>query len=341
MCRDLSYVNLSGGDASFLWELTQLTCLRIGNSQVRRCAAALVLLCMGVPFPFVVPGILSSQLLTSTSNAGVQMPASQFAGISRLVHLVEVDASATQFDDAGCLALASATGLRNIKYVCGALSCCSLFRACQPMVEDALSGQVLNDCPLAFPPACSLAHSLVTGAGIAMLNASHAGTLQQLRLEGCHVSMWAVSQLLRCQSRHLCLWDTKRRGHLPRVFNVLNQLLVCPLADGGRALRLCHAPEATWLQQGLMLGLVAGILLGQALLLVLTTVILLLSPAIMLVCAFCLLLLHAAGATADRGGISVVSTYIMGRAEVWLSAVLVGIHCVHVPPPPPPTTLYS
>ncbi|KAL4853305.1 hypothetical protein ACK3TF_005652 [Chlorella vulgaris] len=75
---DLSHVNLSGGDASFLWELTQLTCLRIGNSQ---------------------------------------MPASQFAGISRLMHLVEVDASATQFDDAGCLALASAAGLRNIKYV--------------------------------------------------------------------------------------------------------------------------------------------------------------------------------------------------------------------------------
>jgi hypothetical protein len=103
----------------------------------------------------------------------------------------------------------------------------------------------------------------VTGRGLALLNASHGGSLRQLRLDGCPVCMSALASTVWHLPVSMCLWDAhnRYRGHLPRWVNIVNTLL---WMDGAGAashmrLRLWHAPEPSRLRLACMLLGLAGL----------------------------------------------------------------------------------
>ncbi|PRW57473.1 regulatory subunit [Chlorella sorokiniana] len=198
---DLSRLQLASGDASFLWCLTQLTTLRVVATQMR---------------------------------------AEQFAGLSSLGALAELDASGTGFDDGCCAELVPLAGLTNL----------------------------------------NLSHTAITGAGLKQLGASHAKQLAHLQIDGCCVSTWALLSVLRRQPGGSCMWDPEMRGHLPRPINLANLLLMTPARNGSRLWRLRHAPEANLLARALMVCLAASLLLSHMLLCVLTSAGLMLLPLI-------------------------------------------------------------
>ena len=197
-----------------------------------------------------------------------------------------------------------------------------------------LAGCGVDCCATAAPRHCnccrSLAHTQVTGRGIALLNASHPGRLRKLRLDGCRACMSAVVGTLRRQPGSVCLWDAHLRGHLPRWVNVANTLLIAGGVDGSRHLRLLRAPEASWLRQAGMAAAVAGLMSAYALLLLATLVVLLMLPAAGFSLAAALLLIYAAG----RRVVHQPVLRVAARAELLLSAVLVGVLSIDVPPPP-------
>ena len=170
----------------------------------------------------------------------------------------------------------------------------------------------------------------MTGRGIALINTSHPGRLRQLRLDGCRVSMSGVASTLRRQPGGVCLWDAHRRGHLPRWVNIANTLLMAGSVDGGRHLRLLHAPEAGWMRQAGMAAAMAGLMSAYALLLLATLAVLLVLPALGFSLAAALLLIYAAG----RRVVHQPVLRLAARAELLLSAVLVGVLSIDVPPAP-------
>lgn len=176
----------------------------------------------------------------------------------------------------------------------------------------------------------SLALTQVSGRGIALLNASHPGRLRQLRLDGCRLSMGAVASTLWRQPGGVCLWDAHLRGHLPRWVNVANTLLMTGGVDGTRRLRLLYAPEPSWLRQAGMAVAVAGLMSAYVLLLLATMAVLLALPALGFAVAAALLLMYATGKRVVRQPVLRVAA----RAELLLSAVLVGVLSIDVPPPP-------
>jgi hypothetical protein len=108
----------------------------------------------------------------------------------------------------------------------------------------------------------SLGHNQVTSHGRAVLNAIHGGRLRQLRLDGCRMCISAVASTLWHQPGKVCLWDDRKRGHLPRWVNITSTLLWMGDAVGDRRrLRLWHAPEPSWLRLAVVvLGLAAAML---------------------------------------------------------------------------------
>ena len=112
---------------------------------------------------------------------------------------------------------------------------------------------------------CSLADTLVTEVGAAMLSASHSSRLQQLRLDGCCMSMSTVATMIWRQPGSVCLWDAQQRGHLPRWVNIASTLLWVAHA-GEYGLRLQHAPEPSWRHLACVLLGLAGTVLAFALL---------------------------------------------------------------------------
>lgn len=176
---------------------------------------------------------------------------------------------------------------------------------------------------------CSLAQTQLTGHGVAQLNASHPGRLRQLRLDGCHVSMCAVVGTLWRQPGGVCLWYARLRGYLPRWVNITNTLLMTRGVNGARRLRLLHSPEANWLCQAGMTAGVALLLSAYSLLLLATVAVLLVLPALGFFVAAALLLLYATG----RRVVQDPLLRVAASAEILLSAVLVGVLSIDIPPP--------
>jgi len=95
---------------------------------------------------------------------------------------------------------------------------------------------------------------------------------------------------------------------------------------------LLAAPEGTHCKQAAMGSLVALIALGQSLILLATLVVLLMLPGAALMAGLALLLMRACGWRLPQGTLMRWAA----RGELLLSAVLVGVLSIEVPPPPPP-----
>ena len=275
-------------------------------------------------------------LLEPPIELALQMPADQFGGLPALVQLAELDAGGTGFDDDCCHHLAHLTRLHTIRW--GALPSLSIAAPVQwcAALITCLSLPGHDSEPVCHFGYCdcdrcrSLAHSQVTGGGITLLNASHPGRLRQLRLDGCRMCMGAVASTLWRQPGRVCLWDAHLRGHLPRWVNLANTLLMTAGVDGTRRLRLLYAPEPSWPRQAGMAVAAAGLMSAYLLLLLATMAVLLALPALGFAVAAALLVMYATGKRVVHQPVLRAA----GRAELLLSAVLVGVLSIDVPPAP-------
>lgn len=175
-----------------------------------------------------------------------------------------------------------------------------------------------------------MAHTRVTSVGVRLLNAAHPERLRRLRWDACTVSMLTVIAVILGQPSGVCVWS-ERRNYMPRCVNIINSIVFMSLGHQ-QALRVRYAPESTWLQQVSMCALVAGVLLAQLFLLLATAIVLLLLPIVLLLTFSILLLLYVAVAFKPEH-LSLASVLV--KAEIILSAILVGVLRVHVPPAPP------
>ncbi|KAL4451851.1 hypothetical protein ABPG75_007513 [Micractinium tetrahymenae] len=281
--------------------------------------------------------------MTSLSLAGrAPMTAGGLAFLGSWGRLQQLDLCGVRLDHGSAAFLWRLTGLTSLQ-LGGTKMAAAQFEGlpCLARLQDLdVSGTGFDDAccaHLAAMPdvsAINLSGSAVTTAGVCALCASHPGRLRRLQLEGCRVAMTAVLHALRRQPPGVTLWCARKRGYLPRWVNLANSLLMVGPPGQRQRLRLRHAPEAGWPAQACMSALVAGMLLGHAGLLMLTTVLLLLLPLAGLLLGAALLVLMACGRRPSQRVIVAAAS----RAEVCLSAVLVGFWAVEVPPPPPPPT---
>lgn len=178
-------------------------------------------------------------------------------------------------------------------------------------------------------PACSLAYTCVTSAGLCALALTHSGRLALLRFDGCAVALCAVLHALRHQ-RRVCMWDERARGHLPRWINTAHTLLFTATEGGERRWRLAFAREPSWPALLTAGAVTAGVLVAHGCLLLVTALGLLLLPLAFTMVGLAVLAAAACGRPVPQRSLLGAAA----RGEVLLSAALVGVLSCHVPPPP-------
>lgn len=115
-----------------------------------------------------------------------------------------------------------------------------------------------------------------------------------------------------------------------RLINVCHTLLFTAGPSWERRWRLRHAPESSWPALLAASAVTFGVLAAHFCLLLATAVGLLLLPVAFFLIAIGLLAAAACGRPVRQRSLLAAAA----RAEVLLSAVLVGVLSVHVPPPP-------